>query len=82
MPNDSIESRLRPVFAQVFGLAADAVNDQTAPDNVPQWDSLAHLRLVMAVEGEFGITIPAEQIMDMISFKITRLMVGELTGQA
>ncbi len=32
--------------------------------------------------GEFGITIPAEQIMDMISFKITRLMVGELTGQA
>ena len=81
MPNDSIESRLRRVFSQVLGLSAEAVGDATAPDNTAQWDSLAHLRLVMAVEGEFGVTIPAEQIMDMISFKIARLMVEEQTGQ-
>ncbi len=77
MPNDSIEPRLRRVFSQVLALTEESVNDATAPDNTAQWDSLAHLRLVMAVEGEFGITIPAEQIMDMISFKIARLMIEE-----
>jgi acyl carrier protein len=77
MSPDSIETRLRSVFASVLGLPADQITDATAPDNASQWDSLTHLRLVMAVEGEFGITIPAEQIMDMISFKITCLLVEE-----
>lgn len=77
MTNDTIETQLRRVFSQVLGLAEETVDDATAPDNTTQWDSLAHLRLVMAVEEEFGITIPAEQIMDMISFKIARLMVEE-----
>ena len=77
MPNDTIEIRLRRVFSQVLGLSEETVDDATAPDNTAQWDSLTHLRLVMAVEGEFGVTIPAEQIMDMISFKIARLMVEE-----
>jgi acyl carrier protein len=77
MPNESIEPRLSRVFTQVLGLAEGAVTDATAPDNTVQWDSLTHLRLVMAVEGEFGISIPAEQIMDMISFKIARLLVEE-----
>ncbi|WP_397383916.1 acyl carrier protein [Prosthecobacter sp.] len=77
MPNDTIEIKLRRVFSQVLGLSEETVDDATAPDNTAQWDSLAHLRLVMAVEEEFGITIPAEQIMDMISFKIARLMVEE-----
>ncbi|MBN8418592.1 MAG: acyl carrier protein [Verrucomicrobia bacterium] len=77
MPNDTIEIRLRRVFSQVLGLPEETVDDATAPDNTAQWDSLTHLRLVMAVEEEFGVTIPAEQIMDMISFKIARLMVEE-----
>lgn len=77
MPNDTIESRLSRVFTQVLGLPEGTVTDATAPDNTAQWDSLAHLRLVMAVEGEFGISIPAEQIMDMISYKIARLLVEE-----
>lgn len=82
MSNESIESRLRLVFSQVLGIEESTVNDQSAPDNTPQWDSLAHLRLVMAIEGEFGIAIPAELIMDMLSFKIACLMVEEQTGAA
>ena len=77
MSPESLDERLRQVFSQVLDLPAAEVKDSTAPDNIPSWDSLAHLRLVMAVEGEFSITIPAEQVMDMISFKIARLMVEE-----
>jgi acyl carrier protein len=82
MSNESIESRLRAIFSQVLGIEQSTVNDQTGPDNTSQWDSLAHLRLVMATEGEFSIAIPAEQIMDMLSFKIAVLMVEEQMGVA
>lgn len=80
MTSDAIQPRLKRVFAQVLGLEEYSVSDATAPDNTPQWDSLAHLRLVMAVEEEFGISIPAEQVMDMVSFKIAALMVEELAA--
>ncbi|MBL9184511.1 MAG: acyl carrier protein [Verrucomicrobiaceae bacterium] len=80
MTSDAIQPRLKRVFAQVLGLEEGAISDATAPDNAPQWDSLAHLRLVMAVEEEFGISIPAEQVMDMVSFKIAALMVEELAA--
>ncbi|MGV3658744.1 MAG: acyl carrier protein [Prosthecobacter sp.] len=66
----------------MLGIESGSVSDATVPDNTPQWDSLAHLRLVMAVEEEFGISIPAEQVLDMVSFKIARLMVEELTEGA
>ncbi len=80
MTIEYIQPRLKRVFAQVLGLEESAVSDATAPDNTPQWDSLAHLRLVMAVEQEFDIAIPAEQVMDMVSFKIATLMTEELAS--
>lgn len=80
MTIDSIQPRLKRIFAQVLGLEEGAVSEATVPDNTPQWDSLAHLRLVMAVEQEFDISIPAEQVMDMVSFKIALLMVEELAA--
>lgn len=82
MTIESITPRLRQVFSQVLGIEAAAVSDATAPDNTPQWDSLAHLRLVMAIEEEFGISIPAEQVMDMVTFKIAMLMIEEQPGAA
>ena len=41
--------------------AADAPRDLNQ-DNVEQWDSLGHLRLVLAIEAEFGTTFHTETI--------------------
>ena len=70
--------QLNALRADVDALAR--ADEATVLAALPQWDSLAHLRLVMAVEEEFGISIPAEQVMDMVSFKIATLMVEELAA--
>ena len=54
MPQADIMLRLQKVFDQVFFDEVDVTPELTA-DDVPEWNSLLHVSLVMAVEEEFGI---------------------------
>jgi acyl carrier protein len=58
----SIHQRVAAVVGKTFGTDPATVNDGTSPDSLPAWDSLGHLRLMMAVEREFGIRLPTAQI--------------------
>lgn len=51
----STAERLTEVFRTVFGDDELEVHDGLTADQVPDWDSLAHVNLMFAVEAEFGI---------------------------
>jgi acyl carrier protein len=38
------------------------INEDSSADSIEQWDSLRHLNLVLALEEEFGISIPDEEV--------------------
>jgi acyl carrier protein len=60
--------RLRDAFRTSLDLAPDApVDDLQYQDNA-QWDSLAHMSLVAAIEDEFGIMIDTDDVINMSSF--------------
>lgn len=48
--------------ARVFGVAPEAVSLETRRGSLPEWDSVAHLRLVMEAESHFGVFYPLERI--------------------
>ena len=54
--------RLRKVAAEVFGLRAEEIELTMTPEDIEKWDSLNHLRLITAVEGEFNIRLSMSQI--------------------
>ena len=58
----SAHDRLATVFEQVFALPREKFNSELTGDSVTNWDSLRHLRLVVAIEKEFGIRIRARDI--------------------
>jgi acyl carrier protein len=58
---DSVEQRTRQVVADVFGLPLDKVTLQTSHETVEEWDSLNLLNILMAVEGEFGVSVSPEE---------------------
>ena len=64
--------RLKAVFAEVLGLPADRVSDATSPDTTSEWDSLAAMNLVAALEETFGIELSTTEIMRMRSVGIVR----------
>jgi acyl carrier protein len=65
--------RLQALFRAVFDLPPSADITQCQQSNTPAWDSMAHVSLVAAIEGEFGLTIDAGDSLALTSYESARL---------
>ena len=70
MSESSIDERLETVFQKVFGVTE--ITEATSINDIPQWDSLAHIGLLLAVEAEFHVRIAPEHAIEMISVRAIR----------
>jgi len=59
--------RVIRIVGQIMGVAPDALDDASSPESVAAWDSLKHMRLVLALEEEFDVRFSDDQIMAMPS---------------
>lgn len=57
-----MRDRVIAVIAAVLKLPPSALNDQSSPDDIAAWDSLQHLQIILALEEEFGLQFPADDI--------------------
>jgi acyl carrier protein len=69
-------------MAATFGVDSHSIDDEASPGNVEAWDSLRHMNLVLALEDEFGVRFPEEQIDQLISFRLIHLTLSELLPDA
>lgn len=58
-----ISDRLKRVILDELGLDDIEVTDTTRADDIPGWDSLAHVRIIFAVEVTFGVRFSNLEIM-------------------
>ncbi|MBH1852119.1 acyl carrier protein [Stenotrophomonas maltophilia] len=66
--NDTVtEDQVVAVFARVLGIAAGSVSDDLRYNTIPQWDSIAHMSVVAALEEAFGVMIDMDEVIDMSS---------------
>ncbi len=55
------------VMARVFGVDESALRDDTTPETLPQWDSLAHMLLIVELEREFSVAVAPVDAMELRS---------------
>lgn len=65
--NMSID-KLRATFADSLGLPLSDITNELTYNSVAQWDSVAHMALVAAIEDAFDILIETEDVIDLSSF--------------
>ena len=65
-------------MADIFELDARAISDSAEMGSPDQWDSGNHVRLVLALEEEFGVFFEVPEIEAMTSF---RAVVSALGGK-
>jgi acyl carrier protein len=54
-------TRIRRAFCEVFDDPRLEINEDTSPRELPAWDSFAQVKLLLALEEEFGVQFtPAE----------------------
>ena len=75
---ENIDERIKDVMSGVFGIDADALNEESSQDNVEGWDSIKHLDLIVSLEEEFGVSIPIEEVGNLTNFKYIKLTLEEL----
>ncbi|MGE5313293.1 MAG: acyl carrier protein [Acidobacteriota bacterium] len=76
----AIAERIRRLMADIFQIDLAAFGADITPQTVAVWDSLAHIRLMLALEREFKIEIPDERIVTLASFSEIVRTVAELAG--
>ena len=53
---------LRNIFREVFDDDELVISDSTSKDNVMEWDSVAHVKLVLAVEDFLNIRFSLDEV--------------------
>jgi acyl carrier protein len=64
-----IRDKVKRVMAATFRVSAEQIPDDATPQNVAGWDSLGHIELMLALEMEFGVPLPTEKIIDLVSLE-------------
>ncbi len=57
-----IESRVAAIVAEVLGVAPGAIMPTTLAEEIAAWDSFALVRIVFALEAEFGVRLTMAEI--------------------
>lgn len=68
---------VKKVMASVLEVEEASLNDDSSMDNVPGWDSLKQMNLVLALEESFGVSIPDEDAGNATSYKLLALVLEE-----
>jgi acyl carrier protein len=74
------EDQLKRVVASVLKLDVAGVGDGTSTDTVAEWDSIAHMNLVIALEETFEVSFPDSEVLSLTSYPVLRASLRELLG--
>ena len=70
-----LERDLKNIFKNIFKIQIKKINKKTSYKNLKNWDSLNHVKLIMAIESKFKISIDPDQSMLLLSFdRILKLL--------
>lgn len=71
-------NRIKQVMSAVFEIHLESITDEASTDNMDNWDSLRHLNLILSLEEEFGVSIPDEEVGNLVNFKLIKLVINDL----
>ena len=71
-------TKIKQVMSAVFEIPVESIADDASSDNIENWDSLRHLNLILALEEEFGVSIPDDEVGNLVNYKLIEITINEL----
>lgn len=65
MTNEEILERLSPLFRDVLDDPKLVITEKSSGLNVANWDSLAHINIISAVQDEFRVRFALGELQDL-----------------
>jgi acyl carrier protein len=70
--------KIKQVMSAVFEISVESIADDASSDNIENWDSLRHMNLILALEEEFGVSIPDEEVGNLLNYKLIEIVIYDL----
>jgi len=69
-----MEDKIKKIMSEMFDIDISQINDNSTPDNIERWDSFNQMSLVVSLEEEFNVTFSDDDILEMISYPLIKLI--------
>ncbi len=74
---ENSKSQIIKVMSAVFEVPIESITETSSVDSIESWDSVKHLNLILALEEEFNISIPDEEVGNLMNYKLIEMIVNE-----
>jgi citrate synthase len=72
-----VATTLEEVIATTLNISASKVVDSLAFNSIPEWDSLAHVNLILSLEEAYGVPIDEDRMIELTSVNAIRKFLGD-----
>lgn len=62
-----MSASLREIVGNILGVSPDQLQESSSPRDFAQWDSAAHIEIVLSVEAEYGVSFTPEEMLEVLS---------------
>ena len=62
---DITSIRIKQIIAETLKVPLESISDDLAVGDITEWDSLAHVRIIGALEVDLGVELDIEQTLDL-----------------
>lgn len=63
-----LQTQVQNLLAQVFQVPLQEIPPDLAFGDLPQWDSMGHMDVMLGLEEKFGVEINTDTIGELVSF--------------
>ena len=67
MPSDDLRSQVRRAIADALGVDPSALASPATTETVEEWDSLGHFQVIELLVGRFGMIIPHDEAVGLVT---------------
>ena len=74
------EERMRVVLSSVLKVPQQRITADASQLTIGEWDSVAHMRLILAIESEFGVSFDPDEIAGLTSVSAIQAFLAREVG--
>jgi acyl carrier protein len=67
-----MNSELKKILSQTLGIPEAEIQNQASMETLPQWDSVAHINVILSLEAQYGISFQPDEVLELNSIENIR----------
>lgn len=72
-----MEKKLKLIISQILNVDVQSIDENFSKDNCESWDSINQMALINTLEEEFNIRFSDEEVLQLLSYQLIKIILKE-----